>query len=228
SRSRDSTRMEKIICITMRWAITESSATCKACGRNLPSETIIFKGNGRLAAEAEAEASATFALTQAPARAYGKSRRNPTARHPNRAASREAGTSATKCRRSLTNAPVADTRALPGSRAGLQNPGNRPPRFIFQIHDRRVVQLHYRHSLRIAARNKTRNRDFSIGVIAIALPVPANQCRADAGDLIDRFDNLRDFQIVSELVSLGVDVGRDVMGHLSGIVAQTYTPVEFC
>src|SRR4029077_19716158 len=214
--------MEKIICITMRWAITESSATCKACGRNLPSETIIFKGNGKLAA-AEAEASATFALTQAPARAYGKSRRNPTARHPNRAACREAGTSATKCRRALTNAPVTDTRALPGSRAGLQNPGDRPPRFIFQIHDRRVVQFDDRHSPRVAARNKTRNLDFAIGVIAVALPIAANQCRADAGDLIDRFDHLCDFQIVSELVSLGVDVGRDVMGYLSGIVAQTYT-----
>src|SRR4029078_2418463 len=113
--------MGKIICRTMRWAITESSATCKACGRNLPSETIIFKGNGKLAAEAEAEASGTFALTQAPAGAYGKSRRNPTARHPNRAACREAGTSATKCRRALTNAPGTDTRALTASRGGLQN-----------------------------------------------------------------------------------------------------------
>lgn len=78
--------------------------------RNLSSETIIFKGNGKLAAAAEAEASATFALTQAPVRAYGKSRRNPAARHHNRAASREAGTSATKCRRSLTNAPVRTLR----------------------------------------------------------------------------------------------------------------------
>ena len=54
--------MEKIICITMRWEITESSATRKACGRELRSETIIFKGNGKLAAgAAAAEVSATFA-----------------------------------------------------------------------------------------------------------------------------------------------------------------------
>ena len=74
--------------------------------------------------------------------------------------------------------------------------------------------------------DKTGDVDFSVRVIRIAFAISAEQCRAGSGNLEQSLDHSRLLQIAHQQVAIGVDVGSDMVGDLSCIVAQTYPTIE--
>ena len=74
--------------------------------------------------------------------------------------------------------------------------------------------------------NKTRDLDFAVGIIWVTFPVPAIERGADARNLIYRLDDLRSFEIIRQPVTLGINIGCDMMCDLPGIAAQAHITVE--
>jgi hypothetical protein len=60
---------------------------------------------------------------------------------------------------------------------------------------------------------------LAIRVVGVATPVSAEQSWAYARDLKEIADDTCRAQVGHQEISLGIDVGRDVMGYLSRVVA---------
>src|SRR5215475_3636482 len=80
------------------------------------------------------------------------------------------------------------------------------PRSVFKFKQRWIG--HFDDSLGsfLAPGHGTRNLDFPIGVIAIALPVATPECRANTGHFVNGLDDLCVLQVVSEAVPLAIDI----------------------
>src|SRR5262245_57393182 len=65
-------------------------------------------------------------------------------------------------------------------------------------------------------------------MVRIALAVSAEQCLTRSRNLEVVLNHPGVAQIAHQPVTLGIDVGRDVMGHLPRVVTQAYPAVEGC
>src|SRR5260370_5862336 len=77
-----------------------------------------------------------------------------------------------------------------------------------------------------AGLDQAQSPPLAIGEIEIAAAVAAGERRSDAGHLVFGLDHAGAFQVARELLSLGVDIGIDVMGDGAGIVADADASIE--
>ncbi len=78
------------------------------------------------------------------------------------------------------------------------------------------------------SRHQDGDVDLAIRIVGVAATVSAEQSGAYAGDLKETADDAGRSQVGHQEIPLGIDVGRDVMGDLSRIVAQPDASVESC
>src|SRR5215831_2817205 len=94
------------------------------------------------------------------------------------------------------------------------------PDLIFQRDEWWRGYRHRRLRLSHAIDHQSGDVDLAIGVVRIAFAISGKQRRAYPGNLEKVLDHSRFAQIVHQQVTLGIDVGRDVMGYLPRVVAQ--------
>jgi hypothetical protein len=80
--------------------------------------------------------------------------------------------------------------------------------------------------IHIATRDQTGDLDLAIGKIRVASSIAAVERGTDAGDLVNRLDDLGGFEIAGKSISLDIDIGRDVMRDLTGVAAEAYVAIE--
>src|SRR6516164_1769726 len=100
------------------------------------------------------------------------------------------------------------------------------PDLIFQRDERWRGYRHRRLRLSHAIDHQSGDVDLAIDVVRIAFAISGKQRRAYPGNLEKVLDHSRFAQIVHQQVTLGIDVGRDVMGYLPRVVAQADPAVE--
>src|SRR5262245_4101110 len=107
-----------------------------------------------------------------------------------------------------------------------QRASDRRPDLVLDPQDRRRIENDRRSRSLFPAWHQASEVDFTVREIAIAAAVSAIERRTDAGDLIERFDQLCGHQTADQLIALGVDIRRDMMCDRAGIVTEPDAAIE--
>src|SRR5271156_3654682 len=109
---------------------------------------------------------------------------------------------------------------------GKQNAHDRGPRAVLQLDQRRVGKDRRGRGAKRAAVDQDGYFDLTVGVVEIAAAVASVDRRSDAGDLVDAGDHPRSYKVSGEQVSVGVDVGPDMVSDASVLVTEADAAIE--
>ena len=104
--------------------------------------------------------------------------------------------------------------------------GDIRPDHILELHNGWARQYRRRRLSLFAIFNKPQHPHLTVGEIAVAAAVSAEQCRANSHDLIASGDHSGCLKTCFDQISIQIDVGSDVMRNRPGVVAQADAPIE--
>jgi len=103
---------------------------------------------------------------------------------------------------------------------GTDRSGDTAPNLVFKGDQWRRGYRHRLFCSPDAIDSKTGNVNLSVRKIRVTLAVSAEQRGARSGNVEEASNHARFLQIVHEEITFDIDVWRDVMGYLAGVMAQ--------
>src|SRR2546425_2666744 len=129
-------------------------------------------------------------------------------------------------RRPMATLLAEDRHRVDAAGRGAE-PGSKPrPELVLDHHRRRARQRGHRVRPGRPLRCEDADRELAVGEVAVAATVSPVDGRADARNVVEGREPTRALQVVPQRVTLGVDVGPDVVRDLPRGVAHADATVE--
>lgn len=122
---------------------------------------------------------------------------------------------------STLNLPVAGIVTLLSDRTD-----DTVPNLVFQRDQRWRRYSNRRLCSPDAIHGQTGNVNLPIRIIWITLAVSAEQRGTPSGNVEEALNHARFLQILHQEITFGINVWRDVMGYLTGVMAQADSAIE--